>query len=209
MERRVSKIGLRSAAICLAVGLTLSCGKGISDGRGEVYGSATFDVNGGRLQVGGGTLDLYVGTVAEPATITLRRYEEVVPSGAVGPVYEIELPTPDTLKTNDPRLSIHTTSEVLGSGKATIGFLTPMGNGVMMWVPTTTPARPEGAPSETVFGTVQIDSFKRPGSGTFPPTNLLRMAILMRCSNRSDCGSNQACPANVCQQCIDNSDCNP
>lgn len=202
-------MGIRAAAMCLAAGLAVSCGKGISDGRGEVYASATFDVNGGRLQVGGGTLDLYTGTVAEPATITLRRYEEVVPAGAVGPVYEIELPKPDTFKTNDPRLSIHTTPEVLGSGKATLGFLSPMDNGVMMWVPSTTPARPEGAPSGSVFGTVQIGSFIRPNGGKSPATNVLRMAILMSCSNRGECGSNQACPANVCQQCLNNSDCNP
>jgi hypothetical protein len=211
MERRVSTISCCAVAACLAGGVVVSCGQGISDGRGEFFATQTFDVPGGRMQVKGATLDLWPGSVAGPADITMRRYDQVAPAGAVGPVFEIELPSADTLQL-DPRLGIQTTPAVLGSARATIGFLSPMASGLPLWVPNSTTTILDGCPESALCGPVQIQSFTNPGGATTPqspPTSVLRLAIIMKCESRADCLSNQSCQSGACQQCLSPSDCNP
>jgi hypothetical protein len=208
MERRVSKLVVRAAAACLAAGLTVSCGKGISDGRGEVFTFVEVKPSGANVEVEDAVLRMYAGTVMAPALIALRRYETADPAGAVGPVFEIELPAVDTLA-SDPRLDIRTTSDVAAAPDVfTIGFLSPITADLKMWVPDSTNSYPDCPPLH-VCGPVQGQSFTLPGSGKFPPTNVLKLAIVKRCGSRSDCGSQQSCQGGVCQQCLSSTDCNP
>jgi hypothetical protein len=209
MERRVSKCNVRAAALCLAAGLAVSCGKGISDGRGEVFTLRTVDPYGAQIELQEATLNIYPGGVAEPTTIALRRYSEVDPSGAVGPVFEIELPAPDTLK-KDPRIDIRVPADVLAApaGTYVMGFLTPTNQaGQLQWVPDTSIVYSD-CPATSVCGAVQAQSFTLPAGGKSPPTNVLRMAILKTCGAIADCGSLQTCQGNICQQCFDPSFCN-
>ena len=205
MERRESKIWRGLVAAYLAAISGISCGTGIRDGRGEVFTTEKIGTNIGRIELKEAVLDYWEGTVASPASITLRRYDQIEHAGAVGPVFEIELPSPDTLQ-KDPRLGIRTTPEVKASDASVIGFLSPTTGD---WIPNSTNSRQDGCPSSAICGTVQIQSFTNP-SGSLP-TRVLRLAILKKCAGISDCGQSQTCTAGACQQCMDFSPytCNP
>lgn len=202
MERRESTTWLGLIAAYLAAVSGISCGTGIRDGRGEVFTTEEMGTNIGRIELKEAVLDYWEGTVLAPANITMRRYDEVERAGAVGPVFEIELPSPGALQ-KDPRLGIRTTPEVKASDGSVIGFLSPS-TGV--WIPNSTNSRQDGCPSSAICGTVQIQSFTDP-----VPTRVLRLAILTKCGGLSDCGPSQTCTAGACQQCTDFSPytCNP
>ncbi len=189
----------------------MACGQGLSDGKGEFFATETFDVQGGRMQLDGAILDIWPGSVGGPSAITMRRYEQVSPAGAIGPVFEIALPSADAVKNNDPRLGIDTTADVKASPWATIGFLSPTASGLDVWVPDSTNTRQDGCPSLAICGPVQLGSFLAPGDASLnlPPTSQLRLAIVKLCASRADCGANQSCVARACQQCVSLSDCNP
>jgi hypothetical protein len=212
MERRVSKCNVRAAALCLAAGLALSCGKGISDGRGEVFAFSTADpTNGARIELGEATLNIYPGDVDQPRTIALRRYNEVIPSGAVGPVFEIALPTSDSLVA-EGRLDIRVPAEVLAApaGSYVMGFLVPSGLPIgWQWIPTTSKTYSD-CPATSICGAVQTQSFTEPAGDKALASSVLRMAIIKRCPNGiGDCGSLRTCQADICQQCNNPTFCNP
>jgi hypothetical protein len=213
MERRVSTIQFCAIAACLAGGLAISCGKGISDGRGEVFATQVFGPEGGRMELQEATLDICLGCLDGPSTVTLRRYDRVDPKGAVGPVFEIEVPAPTTFQ-NSPRIGIRTKPVVLASPNSFIGFLIP-GAPVLdrQWIPDSTTSQSAGCPSSAICGPVQSQSFSNPGGTLHPdilPTNVLRLAIVAMCpGGNADCSSQQACTSGACQQCPAGSLCNP
>jgi len=190
--------------------MVASCGSGIHDGRGEFFATQIFDAQGGRMQLDGAILDIWPASVAGPAAITMRRYEQVSPAGAIGPVFEVTLPSADSVQNNDPRLGIDTSANVKAASWASIGFLSPSASGLDVWVPDSTNTRQDGCPPLAVCGPVQLGSFQKPGDASLnlPPTNLLRLAIVKVCASRADCGSNQSCVGRACQQCVSLSDCN-
>ncbi len=211
MERRESTIWLGLVATCLLAAFGSSCGTGIRDGKGEVYATKTFDVTGGRMQLDGAILDIWPGSVAGLSPITMRRYEEVAPRGAVGPVFEIELPSWNTVQNNDPRIGIDTTADIRTATWARIGYLSPMASGLDIWVPDSTESTSAGCPDLAVCGPVQLASFQYPGGASLnlSPSKVLRLAIVRTCGTRADCGPNQTCQGGACQQCLSPSDCNP
>jgi hypothetical protein len=210
MERRESTTWLGWVAALLAATCGVSCGTGIRDGRGEVFTTETMGTSIGRIELKEAVLDYWEGTVAEPSSITLRRYDEIERAGAVGPVFELELPSPGVLQ-KDPRLGIRTSAEVKGNDRATIGFVSPSTG---EWIPDSTNSRQDGCPELAICGPVQILSFATPSGNSDTrnaPTPVLRLAIVMRCAALADCDHNQTCTAGACQQCIDFSPytCNP
>jgi hypothetical protein len=208
MKQGISIARGRAVVAMVASSLAVSCGSGIHSGKGEVFESATVEPAGGTVAVEDGILRLYQGAVTSPSVITLRRYDEVVPAGAVSPVFEVQLPTPDTLKV-DPRLDIHSAAAVSSAPTLfTMGFLSPMSTDLWIWVPDSTSSYPDCAEGY-VCGPVQGQSFTKPaGGGVIPPTDVLRLAILRTCKAITDCGSSQTCQSGVCQQCLSPTNCN-
>jgi|GEM_PF-6492456 len=200
----------RSCALAAFVAgtATLSCGPGVHDGRGEVFTSQTIDQRGGQLVLREGTLDVWQECLSGPVTITLRRYDSIDHRGAVGPVFEIQVPTPDTFR-KDPRIGIAASSLVAGSASSVIGFLVP-GVASEQWVPDSSVTISDCLPG-VVCGPVQRLSFINPGGSIDPSltTTLLRLAIVTRCTSNEDCASQQACNSGACQQCPTSSLCNP
>lgn len=205
MERRESTIWLGLIVACTAAASGISCGTGIRDGRGEVFTTETMGTNIGRIELKEAVLDYWEWTVTSPTPITLRRYDQIERAGAVGPVFELELPSSDALQ-KDPRIGIRTTAEVKASDRSVIGFVSP---GTGEWIPDSTNSRQDGCPPSAICGPVQVQTFSSGGGGG--PTRVLRLAIVTRCADKSECGPNQTCTAGACQQCIDFSPytCNP
>ena len=173
-------------------------------GSGETFVSQTVDGRlGGVLQLQEATLEVCKGCVAGEATIVLRRYETISHKGAQSPVFEIELPSPDTF-INDPKISIATTSP---PPKAVIGFLISNAD-IEQWIPDS-PAIPPVCDAGTVCGPVQIGSFTNPQSNPAYATTTVKFAILQQCDATPECGSQQACSSRACQECQAGSECNP
>jgi len=194
-----------ATAAFLAGALGISCGAGVHDGRGEVFVTRTLNQGGGQVVLAEATLDVCEGCVGSPASITLRRYDRIEHRGAIGPVFEIELPASDTFA-SDPRIGISTSSTVAGSANSVIGFLVP-GAASEQWVPDS-PGTSPVCPASVVCGPVQRYSFMRPGGDPTQATRVVRFAIVSQCATNADCPSTQACNSNACQECPQGSPCN-
>lgn len=207
MQRGLSTYWPWRVTAVLAVTTALSCGTGIRTVEGEAETSRTIDQEGFDLKLGEATLNVCQNCLAAPALITLRRFHTYQHHlGAVGPVFEIELPTPDTFK-QDPRIVIETSTAIANNDSFVIGFLVPGGTHEQ-WVPDS-PAASLACSAPEVCGPVQILGFTKPGGGTASPTNRLEFAIVKKCGSISDCGPLQACNSGACQECATPSDCNP
>jgi hypothetical protein len=196
---------LCSTAAFLAGALGISCGAGVHDGRGEVFAVQTIDQGGGQVVLAEAALEVCEGCVGSPASITLRRYDSIAHRGAIGPVFEIELPASDTFA-SDPRISIATSPEVAGSANSVIGFFVP-GAVNEQWIPDSPGTMPV-CPASVVCGPVQRYSFMRPGGDPTQATRVVRFAIVSQCSINADCPSSQACTSGACQECPQGSPCN-
>ena len=168
--------------------------------------SQTVDPVGGQLVFAELTLDICEGCLATRSTIVVRRYDSIKHAGAIGPVFEIELPTADTF-INDPLLSIAAPADVLSCGSCTIGFLVPSLT-PQQWVPDS-PATPPKCVAGVVCGPLQIQSYSKPKADSSFSTTIVQFAIVKQCSSNGDCQSNQACTSRACQQCPASSTCNP
>jgi hypothetical protein len=168
--------------------------------------SQTFDPQGGQLVFGELTLDIWEDCLAATSLIIVRRYDSIKHAGAIGPVFEIELPTSDTF-INDPLLSIAAPADVLSCDRCTIGFLVPSLT-PQQWVPDS-PATPPKCAAGVVCGPLQIQSFSKPKADSSFSTTIVQFAIVKQCGANSDCLSNQACTSRACQQCPASSVCNP
>jgi len=207
MERRVSTIRFCAVAACLAGGAAISCGSGIHDGKGEVFATGIIGPSGGQILLREATLDIAENSVQGEASITLCRYDSIEHAGAVGPVFEIQVPTPGTF-THDPRIDIATSPVVAGSASSVIGSLIP-GVANPQWVPDSSATVPICPPS-VVCGPVQSGIFNPGGSiDAGLTTTVLRLAIVTQCAGNADCLSKQACTSRACQKCPPSSPCNP
>ena len=206
MQRGLLKYWPCRVTAVLAVTTALSCGTGIRDGEGPLFESKVIGQQGGRIEVGEATLDIWKDCLSAPALITLRRFPAITHTGAVGPVFEIEIPAPDTF-INDPQIGIQTWPDVAKASTSVIGFLIPGVDGAQ-WVPDS-PAVLPVCDSGVVCGPVQILSFTKPGGSTNPTltTSKLDLAIVQKCSGTSECPVNQACSSGACQACATGGEC--
>jgi hypothetical protein len=186
----------------------MSCGTGIRDGEGDLYVTKTIGPEGGRIVLQEATLDVWPHCLNESEAITMRRFATIDHAGAVGPVFEIQIPTPDIFQL-DPQIGIVTSDVAAGNPASKIGFLVP-GAPNEQWAPDTSlPYQPCSSP--TVCGPVQSDGFPNPGGAGsgFPPTTKLDFAIVTQCGSNPDCAGRQTCSSHACQQCYEVSSCNP
>jgi hypothetical protein len=209
MERgRQIKWPWRLTAV-LAVTTALSCGTGIRTVEGEVEVSKIIDKDGFDLKLGEATLNVKKDCLDGPALIILRRFHTYDHHpGAVGPVFEIEIPTFDTFK-QDPRIVIETLPTTAISKSSFIGFLVP-GVDNEQWVPDSvdsTKADPPCSPPD-ICGPVQLLGFPQPDSSAASQASRLDYAIVKKCQDISECGLNQACSASACQECATSGPCN-
>jgi hypothetical protein len=192
----------------LAVAATVSCGTGIRDGQGDLYVTKTIGPEGGQLVFREATLIVWPNDLSAPASITMRRFPTIDHAGAVGPVFEIQIPTPTTF-IGDPDIQIVASDVPTPNPASTIGFLVP-GIANEQWVPVT--SQPFlSCSSPTVCGPVQSGGFNHPG-GTgsgLSPTAKLDLAIITQCASNADCAGRQTCSSTACQQCVEISNCNP
>jgi hypothetical protein len=193
----------------LAVTTALSCGTGIRTVEGEVEVSKIIDKDGFDLKLGEATLNVKKDCLDGPALIILRRFHTYDHHpGAVGPVFEIEIPTFDTFK-QDPRIVIETLPTTAISKSSFIGFLVP-GVDNEQWVPDSvdsTKADPPCSPPD-ICGPVQLLGFPQPDSSAASQASRLDYAIVKKCQDISECGLNQACSASACQECATSGPCN-
>jgi hypothetical protein len=205
MERGTTTDRLRAAAALAVAAAGLSCGSGIKTIDSQVILSQVVDSKGGLLVLREARLDVCAGCVLASSTIVMRRYETIEHTGAIGPVFEIEVPDPKTFE-RDPQINIATSADVIGLRGAKIGFL----------IPNATPEQwfPESHTTELlcqsgfVCGPVQRETFTNPDGDPTNPTRFLQLAIIQPCGGTSECPYNQACYSGACQQCIDYSECN-
>ena len=200
MESGVSKNCLRAILAFVAGAAALSCGAGVHDGRGEVFATQTIDQAGGQIVLREATLDVWQDCLLGPSAITLRRYDSIDHSGAVGPVFEVQVPAPDAF-INDPRIGIEASPVVAGSASSVIGFLIP-GVANEQWVSDSDPAAP--CTASVVCGPVHGQIF----NGASLKTTVLLFAIVSQCITIADCPSQQTCNSGACQKCPVGSPCN-
>ena len=207
MQRGLSTYWPWRVTAVLAATTALSCGTGIRTvEEQEVAISRTIDQEGFDLKLGEATLNVCKNCLDSAALITLRRFHSYDHHlGAVGPVFEIELPTPDTFQI-DPRIVIEASSAFAVKDSPVIGFLVPGGTNEQ-WVPDSTSANPP-CTAPNICGPVQIQSFTNPGSGALSPTNRIEFAIVKKCGKTTECGPSQACTSSACQECQSGSECN-
>ncbi len=208
MQRGVLKIRPWGVIAVLAMATTTSCGTGIRDGEGYAYVTKTIGPEGGQIVLREATLAIYPQNLKEPATISMRRFPIIDHAGAVGPVFEIQIPTPTTFDL-DPDIRIVTSDVVASNPASRIGFLFP-GIANEQWVPdTSSPFQPCSPP--TVCGPVQRDGFIHPGGtgSALSPTTTLDFAVVTQCGSIGDCAARQTCSSNACQQCYTVTSCNP
>jgi len=192
----------------LAVTTALSCGTGIrtSEGEVKVEVSRTIDQDGFDLKLGEATLNVWKDCLSAPSLITLRRFHTFEHHlGAVGPVFEIEIPTADTFE-RDPRIVIDISSGVKIDKSFVIGFLVP-GVDNEQWIPDSKPADPPCA-APNICGPVQILGFPRPNSAADSQASRLEFAVVKKCGSIGECGLNQACSSGACQECATSGECN-
>ena len=204
MERGTTKDRLRAAATIAAAATGVSCGTGLRDGEGHFFVSETIDQEGGQLALREAVLDICEGGMQVAGTVTLRRYEQIELSGAIGPVFEIEVPRPNAFA-NDASISIATSPAVAKATNSAIGAL-PLFNGwvVGQWTPNAVDSTQACKPGN-VCGRVTRASFE----GSSVATKTVYFAILERCSVMADCPSKQTCTSAACQDCPQEVPCNP
>jgi hypothetical protein len=208
MERGTTITWLRAAGAVLAAAAGLSCGAGIHGDVGWYHVSQTVDKDGGKLTLREGTLIVYQNCVTEPTPIILRRHDSIDHKGAIGPVFEIELPSANTF-VNDAQINIATSAAVANDDSSVIGFIVENRDGSKQWVPDTPPYTLD-CPESSVCGPVQAGSFSNP-SGDADPAKTVEFAIIKKCGARQECPSKQTCSSGACQWCSAQlgGDCNP
>ena len=164
--------------------------------------SYTLDEWGSQIQFNELTVDVGEYSLVSSATITVRRYDSIKHAGAIGPVFEIEVPSANTF-INDPQLSIATSADVLACETCTIGFLVPSLT-PQQWVPDSPAVPPKCLPG-VVCGPLQSQSY---GKDSPNATTIVQFAIVKQCDSNSDCLSRQACTSRACQQCPTSGQCN-
>jgi hypothetical protein len=192
MERRQPNTWARPGIFLLAVATAVSCGSGIHDGEGDVYVKKTIDDNGGQIVLREAVLDVWASCLTGPTQITLRRYSAIDNTGAISPVFQLEIPTADTFK-RTPRLSIAASAKISSDQGSMIGHLVPDGH-PQQWIPEQPRDTGCDLPS-SVCGPLQLDAFK-------PATTKLDYAIVKLCDPSTGCPlPNQSCQSGACQYC--------
>jgi hypothetical protein len=205
MERRVFR-RIHLLAAFFACGAGISCGAGVHDADEEQSVTVPIGQAGGRIEFMGGRLDVCPACLARETDIKFTWHRTIAHVGALSPVYDIEVPEPDTFR-NDPKITISTTKDIEANPRSVIGFMVP---GIDQWVPNTSTAA-DGCPDSTVCGPVQSQTFGAADSQTpGTTTNVVRLAIVASClgDSRSSCPSGQSCvSSNACQECPPDSPC--
>jgi hypothetical protein len=164
------------------------------------------------------TLEFGRDSVAESESksksVTLRRYPNVEHAGAVGPVFELEVPWAGFI-TNDPTLHILTSAEVLDSvddqdqKNMVIGYLNPVFTSNVQWVPDSPPPEQKPCLPSSICGPVQSLEFTNPNNlgDAGVTTKILQLAIVQKCGETRECLKGRACNSGACQKCPDGSPC--
>ena len=210
MEDRVPKGRLRRGAALVACAAGISCGTGVHDGEGDWYVTRIVDPAGGEIAFKEAILHVSLDSLDGPAPITLRRYPTIEHAGAIGPVFEIEVPKPETL-TKDPGIGILASSDVVSDPNNVIALRVPA---VGWWFPATSATPVDFAcPTLNKCGDVQVKEFTTPDGAQVVglTTTTLQIAIVQKCGKTSECATGQdlACNAGACQTCPQDSVCQP
>ena len=209
MEDRVPKGRMRRIAALVACAAGFSCGTGIRDNSYEGAVTQKIGPEGGQIALMEGTLDILPDCLGVSTPITLRRYPSIKHTGAIGPVFEIQVPEPGTF-THDPVIEILLPSEVATDPKKAyeMGLLVP---GVDQWFPITTLLSSDfTCPSANACGDLQINEFTSPDGGqdkNITETTVLQFAIVQSCLETKECLKGLACNSHACQECPTGSIC--
>jgi hypothetical protein len=209
MEEMAPKGRLRRIATLVACVAGLSCGTGLRDGNDEESVTRTIGPEGGQIAFMEGTLDIPKDSVDPAVPIILRRYPSIKHAGAIGPVFEIQVPKPGTFN-QDPTIGISTIASVAVDSNSAIGYLTPSFAEVQ-WVPdqkTPNTYKPS-CQSSAVCDLVQSQAFTNPGNlgDAGITTTVLQFAIVQRCIHTTECLKGLACNSGACQECPEDSPC--
>jgi len=198
---------LRRIATLVACAAGLSCGTGLRDGNDEESVTRTIGPEGGKISFMEGTLDIPPTYVENLSKITLHRYPSIKNTGAIGPVFEVQVLDPGTFK-KDPIIEVVTSSDVVNGLENVMGLLVP---GINQWFPTTSsPPSDFSCPSSNVCGALQRIEFTRPDGGkntAITSTTTIQFAIVQRCSETKECLKGLACNSGACQECPADSPC--
>jgi hypothetical protein len=209
MEDMAPKGRLRRIATLVACAAGLSCGTGIRDGNDEESVTRTIGPEGGQIAFMEGTLDIPKDSVDPAVPIILRRYPSIKHAGAIGPVFEIQIPTPNTFAHSDPTIGISTTASVVADSNSVIGYLVPSVTKVE-WVPDQTPEQSKPTcQSSAVCDFVQSQAFPNHGNlvDAGITVSVLQFAIVQQCTDTKECLKGLACNSKACQECPADSPC--
>ena len=161
--------------------------------------SQIVDENGAVLTLDEATLTIGAGTFQRSTQVTLRKRITIDYAGAYGPVFEISV-TSAGLFRKDAKLTLKTPDPSIGANQANLvlGTLDPsLSPAKQQWVWV----------SDSILSP---DQTSVTGSVTgFGNASVLDYAVVLRCTDQSECRSGEACNAGVCQQCPTVSGCAP
>lgn len=185
----------------------MSCGSGLHDPESEFSVSKDMDQNGGVLENREGRLDVPQDSLSVPSAKVVLRWHEHYDEhgGAVGPVFEIDVPTPDTF-VRAPTLTITTSARFANDPAYVLGYVHDTDKGFKQWAPDMTDP-PLERKQGVICGLVQLEDFTNPGGMKDKATKTVSLAIVKRCGGLADCELGQECSSGCCQQCVTGAPC--
>lgn len=176
----------------------VSCAGGIHDTNDEPSVATTIGIGGGHIAMMEAVLDVPRGSLSSDQVIRVSRFKSIGHTGALSPVFEIEVPEQTTFS-QDPTIGILTTPQLAADADQVIGFLVPA---EQQWIPVQGQTSTVPCDPSTVCGPVQSEAFTR------HKTTVLDFAIVTLCAGGRDCPAGQSCASSgACQQCPEGSAC--
>jgi hypothetical protein len=157
----------------------------------------TVDDRGDDLYLAEAHLIIGPGTFRERVSVTLRRITSVNHAGAVGPVFEISVPSSGLFR-QDATLTLQVTTDIgqPNQSNLVLGILNPnLSLAMQQWVPAASSKYNPEPPSVTGLVT------------GFGNSSVLQFAAVILCVPTTTCPTGQSCNAGACNQCPTGSPC--
>lgn len=155
----------------------VSCAGGIHDSNDQPSVTWTLDSGGSHIAMMEAVFDFPAGSVQSPTLVTLSRFKTIPYTGALSPVFRLQVPDQHTFQL-DPTLTILTTADIAKDDNSYLGYLAPDEN---IWIPMQPNPLTGTCDPSTVCGAVQSQAFSD------HKTKFLDLAVVTRCNSDQVC----------------------
>ncbi len=188
-ERRHISSPLCRGSFLAGTLLCCACGSGLDDGAGSREVSKVLGSSGGDIVLSQGRFTFSPDSLAGDTTVTVRRMPTGLAGGALGAVFEVEMPSGVGLGTQDPEAAIAVTKHS-DRDHVRLGFLpvTDAVEGPRYWIPV----------QESEFDAAEI-AVRGPMAAFRERGNVVQFAAVYTCATTDECPRGRDCQAGACQ----------